>query len=91
MLIKLILRMFLGYVRIQVEGYYIERFINICTNRKILIWNLKRKKGVQLFLNIGIKDFKKLTDISIKTNSYYTNDRAIYTFNFIPCCKFKRA
>ena len=68
MLIKLILRMFFGYVRIQVEGYYIERFINICTNRKILIWNLKRKKGVQLFLNIGIKDFKKLTDISRKTN-----------------------
>ncbi len=68
MLIKLILRMFFGYVRIQVEGYYIERFINICTNRKILIWNLKRKKGVQLFLNIGIKDFKKLTDISRRTN-----------------------
>jgi len=68
MLIKLILRMFFGYVRIQVEGYYIERFINICTNRKILIWNLKRKKGVQLFLNIGIKDFKKLADISRRTN-----------------------
>ena len=68
MLIKLILRMIFGYVRIQVEGYYIERFINICTNRKILIWNLKRKKGVQLFLNIGIKDFKKLTDISRRTN-----------------------
>lgn len=68
MLIKLILRMFLGYVRIQVEGYYIERFINICTNRKILIWNLKRKKEVQLFLNIGIKDFKKLSDISRRTN-----------------------
>lgn len=68
MLIKLILRMIFGYVRIQVEGYYIERFINICTNRKILIWNLKRKKGVQLFLNIGIKDFKKLADISRRTN-----------------------
>lgn len=68
MLIKLILRMIFGYLRIQVEGYYVERFINICTNRKILIWNLKRKKGVQLFLNIGIKDFKKLADISRKTN-----------------------
>ncbi len=68
MLIKLMLRIIFGYVRIQVEGYYIERFINICTNRKILIWNLKRKKGVQLFLNIGIKDFKKLSDISRRTN-----------------------
>ena len=68
MLIKLILRMILGYVRIQVEGYYAERFINICTNRKLLIWNLKRKNVVELCLNIGIKDFKKLSDIARRTN-----------------------
>lgn len=68
MLIKLILRMILGYVRIQVEGYYAERFINICTNRKLLIWNLKRKNVVELCLNIGIKDFKKLADIARRTN-----------------------
>ena len=68
MLIKLILRMILGYVRIQVEGYYAERFINICTNRKLLIWNLKRKTVVELCLNIGIKDFKKLSDIARRTN-----------------------
>ena len=68
MLIKLILRMILGYVRIQIEGYYVERFINICTNRKLLIWNLKRKNIVQLCLNIGIKDFKKLSDIARRTN-----------------------
>lgn len=68
MLIKLILRMILGYVRIQVEGYYAERFINICTNRKLLIWNLKRKTVVELCLNIGIKDFKKISDIAKRTN-----------------------
>ena len=54
MLIKILLRYILGYVRITVEGYYIERFINICTTNKILIWNLKREKGVKLHLNIGI-------------------------------------
>lgn len=68
MLIKLILRMILGYVKIQVEGYYVERFINICTNRKLLIWSLKRENVVQLCLNIGIKDFKKLSDIARRTN-----------------------
>ena len=68
MLIKLILRMILGYVKIQVEGYYVERFINICTNRKLLIWNLKRKNVAQLCLNIGIRDFKKLSDIARRTN-----------------------
>ena len=67
MYIGILLRLILGYVRVEVEGYYIERFINICTAQKILIWNLKREKGVKLYLNIGIKDFKKLIGISRKT------------------------
>lgn len=68
MYIKLLIKLIIGYVRIEVEGYYIERFINICTNKKILIWNLKREKGVKLYLNIGINDFKKLSAIARKTN-----------------------
>ena len=67
MYIKLLLTLLIGYVRIEVEGYYVERFINICTNRKILIWNLKREKGVKLYLNIGINDFKNLVQIARKT------------------------
>jgi len=66
--IKIAIAYILGYVRITVEGYYIERFINICINKKILIWNIKREKGgVKLFLNVGINDFKKLGQISKKT------------------------
>ena len=68
MFIGILLRLIFGYVRVEVEGYYIERFINICQNKKILIWNLKRQKGVKLYLNIGIKDFKKLKEIARKTN-----------------------
>ena len=68
MFIKLLVRLLFGYVRIEVEGYYIERFINICTNSKILIWNLKREKGVKLYLSIGVNDFKKLSAIARKTN-----------------------
>lgn len=68
MYIKLLLGILLGYVRIQVEGYYVERFINICISKKIFIWSLKRKKGVKLFLNIGIKDFKKISDIAKRSN-----------------------
>ncbi len=67
MLIKILINFILGYVRVSVEGYYIERFINICTNNRILIWNLKRDKNVKLYLNIGINDFKKLSEISRKT------------------------
>lgn len=67
-LIKIAISYILGYVRITVEGYYIERFINICISSKILIWNIKREKGgVKLFLNVGINDFKKLGQIAKKT------------------------
>ena len=67
-LVKIAISYLLGYVRITVEGYYIERFINICISSKILIWNIKREKGgVKLFLNIGINNFKKLGKIAQKT------------------------
>ena len=66
MAIKILLKYILGYVRITVEGYYIERFINICTTNKILIWNLKREKGVKLHLNIGIQDFYKAIEVAKK-------------------------
>lgn len=67
MYIGILLRLILGYVRVEIEGYYIERFINICKNKKILIWNLKRDKGVKLYFNIGIKEFKELSEIARKT------------------------
>jgi sporulation protein yqfD len=67
MFIKILLNYILGYVRITVEGYYIERFINICRKNKIIIWNLKRDKSVRLNLNIGIKDFKEIKKIAKKT------------------------
>ena len=66
MLIKILLKYIFGYIRITVEGYYIERFINICTTNKILIWNLKREKGVKLHLNIGIQDFYKAIEVAKK-------------------------
>ena len=67
MYIKILLNLILGYMSIEVEGYYIERFINICKSKKIPIWNLRREKGVKLYLNIGIKDFRKLSAVSRKT------------------------
>mgnify|MGYP003292667122 CR=1 FL=1 len=67
-IIKIAISYILGYVRITVEGYYIERFINICINSKILIWSIKREKGgAKLYLNVGINDFKKLKQIARKT------------------------
>lgn len=66
MFIKILLRYILGYVRISVEGYYIERFINICTNNKIMIWNIKKDKNAKIFLNIGTNDFREVVNIAKK-------------------------
>ena len=63
MFIKIILSYLLGYLRISIEGYYIERFINICKNEGVTIWNLKRKKDIQLYLNVRINEFKKVCKI----------------------------
>ena len=67
MFIKIIFNYIIGYIRISIEGYYIERFINICRNNKIAIWNLKRDKKVKLELNVGIKELKRVAKIAKKT------------------------
>lgn len=67
MFLKILFSYIIGYVRLTIEGYYIERFINICTTNKLTIWNLKRDKNVKLDLNVRIKDFKEITKIAKKT------------------------
>ena len=56
-----------GYVNIVIEGYYIEQFINICNNKQIDLWNIKKENSIKVFASIYIKDFKKLKQICKKT------------------------
>ena len=67
MLIKILFGYVIGYLCVTVEGYYIERFINMCRSNKITIWNLKRKKDIQLNFRIGIHDFKEVCKLAQKT------------------------
>lgn len=68
MLIKILLSYLIGYVMVEVEGYYIERFMNICRKQRVTIWNLKRDKSVRLKLNIRAKEFKQICQIAKRTN-----------------------
>lgn len=70
MLFKIVMYYLLGYATISVEGYFIERFINICISKNILLWNMKRKKSSFLFTNIAIKDFKKIRQIAKTTKCH---------------------
>ena len=67
MYFKILLGYILGYVNIEVEGYFIERFINICNSKKIFLWNMKRKHSTIIRLNIGIRDFKRIKEVAKKT------------------------
>ncbi len=53
-----------GYVRITIEGYFIERLMNLCSNKSILMWNSKREKQTILEVNVGVKDFKKVVKLA---------------------------
>lgn len=67
MYFKILMSYILGYVTIEVEGYSIEKFMNICNSKKIFLWNLKRLKTTIMRVNVSIRDFKKLKSITKKT------------------------
>ena len=58
MLIKMIYMFFSGYITLIVEGFFIERFINICMNKKIFLQDIKRENNTYLKVKILKSDFK---------------------------------
>lgn len=57
-----------GYVKIKVWGYSPERFMNLCSNRNILIWDVQHGKDCYI-MNISIKGFFELKPILRKTRT----------------------
>ena len=68
MYIKILFNYILGYLKLEVEGFFVERFINICISKSIFLWNIKRTKSTILYCNIGIKEFRKIKNIAKETN-----------------------
>ncbi|AEV68081.1 sporulation protein YqfD [Acetivibrio clariflavus] len=56
-----------GYVIIFVEGYFLEKFVNICTRRQIFLWDIKKRKNSSMSMKVSIKGFKMLRPIAKKT------------------------
>lgn len=59
-----------GYVRIKLRGYAPERFLNLCSNHNILIWNLECEEGSYVFC-ISVKGLKSLKPILKKTRTMF--------------------
>mgnify|MGYP003291775168 FL=1 len=70
MLVKL-LKYLQGYVRIKVEGYSPERFLNLCNVHKILIWGIDSQNLI-CEMYVGARDFKKLRPLARKTSTKIT-------------------
>ena len=56
-----------GFVTIEVEGFFIERFINICINKNILLQDLSREMNTYIKVKILKSDFKEIRNIARKT------------------------
>lgn len=58
---------FKGYVRFRIRGYGVGRFVNLCHNKGIELWNISwdNKENV-LYCFIMLKDFYKLRPIARK-------------------------
>lgn len=58
-MLRYILNNLAGYLRIRVEGYSPERFLNLCCYHGIFLWNLRPAKGAYE-MNIRVRDFRRL-------------------------------
>ncbi len=57
-----------GYLRIRVSGFSPERFMNLCSNKGILLWNIVREGDVY-YMNINLRGFRALRPIVRKTGT----------------------
>lgn len=57
-----------GSLRIRVSGFSPERFMNLCSNRGILLWDIVREGDVY-YMSIGLRGFWKLRPIARKSGT----------------------
>lgn len=61
-----------GYVVIAADGYFLERFLNICMRRGIFLRNIRRVGSERIVACVGIGDFKRIRSIARKTATHVT-------------------
>ena len=55
-----------GYVKIIVWGFAPQRFINLCSNKGILLWNIEKQDDVYIMC-VSLESFYRLRSIARKT------------------------
>lgn len=68
LLIQKMIRLFGGYVKVRVEGYSAERFLNLCSYRQIDVWGLvSRQNSYEMYMTL--KGFRSIRPIVRKTHT----------------------
>ncbi|MBR1771667.1 MAG: sporulation protein YqfD [Lachnospiraceae bacterium] len=63
-----ILKFIRGYLRIRVNGFSPERFMNLCSNKDILLWDIEKvQDGYEM--SISLRSFRRLKAIVRKTRT----------------------
>lgn len=63
-----LLKFLKGYVVIRLSGYSPERFLNLCSHHRIILWGL-RSVGADYEMCISVSGFKKLRPLVHKTRT----------------------
>ncbi|MDD2376899.1 MAG: sporulation protein YqfD [Clostridia bacterium] len=61
-----------GVLTLEIQGFFTERFINLCKINNIKIWDIRNVVSGVVRFNIHISDFKKLRSIVKKTKCKVT-------------------
>ena len=70
-MIRTFIRYLRGYVKIRIQGFSPERFLNMCSYHQIFIWGLSPDgNGYEMFLSIT--DFRRLKPLVKKTHTKLT-------------------
>lgn len=67
MLFRFLYMRLCGFVSISVEGFFVERFMNLCLNQGIFLWDITREKNTFVRVKLSTSDFKKIKSIARKT------------------------
>ena len=79
-----VIKYFRGYVHVKLTGYAPERFLNLCGNRNILIWNLKPCENGYTFC-ISVDAFRQLKPILKKIKTQIRIQKRVG----MPFCAFR--
>lgn len=70
-MLERILKALKGYLKVQIKGYSPERFLNLCKNKGITVWDLEAK-GHNYEMFISLNGFRKLKPLLKKTQTKLT-------------------